>query len=443
MRELKQLRQDAFGIFQAGLEAVDPSEAVKRYVTRREDMLEVCGAHYPLANYRHVHVVGAGKASARMALAIEDLLGDRVSGGRVIVKYGHSAPLSKVEVIEAGHPVPDQNGLRGAAEIIKLLQTAESNDLIVCLISGGGSALLSCPARGLTLEDKQSMTQLLLNCGAKIQEINAIRKHLSGLKGGRLAQVAHPATLVSLILSDVIGDPIESIASGPSAPDPSTFADCLRIIAKYGIEQKIPANVKLHLEQGADGEVEETPKPGDPIFAQVRNVIVGSNRLAMEAAKRKAETLGYNSLILSGFIEGETRLVAALHAAIAHEIDSSGNPVSRPACIISGGETTVTIRGDGRGGRNQEFALAAALAIESLQDVVVLSGGTDGTDGPTDAAGAVADNGTLRRARGRGLDAEQFLQRNDSYNFFQPLGDLLVTGPTLTNVMDLRLMLLG
>lgn len=443
MRELKQLRHDALTIFQAGLKAVDPAEAVKRSVQCQNNVLEVSGDRYNLARYRHVFVVGAGKASAQMALAVEELLSDRVHGGRVIVKYGHSAPLSKVEVIEAGHPVPDRNGLQGTAEIIQLLRTAETDDLILCLISGGGSALLSCPAPGLTLEDKQSMTHLLLNCGAKIQEINALRKHLSGIKGGRLARIAYPATVVSLILSDVIGDPIESIASGPSAPDPSTFADCLRIIEKYGIQQKIPASVKLFLEIGARGEVEETPKPRDPVFANVRNVIVGSNRLAMEAAKRKAEALGYHTIVLSGFIEGETRIIAAVHTAIAREIDGSGNPIPRPACVISGGETTVTIRGDGMGGRNQEFALAAALEIDRLQGVVVLSGGTDGTDGPTDAAGAIADNSTLQRAKAGGLDAEQFLRRNDSYNFFKPLGDLLVTGPTLTNVMDLRLILLG
>jgi glycerate 2-kinase len=443
MRALNALRQHAVTIFQAGLKAVDPAEAVKRHVKRQGDVIEVCGYRYPLLKYPHAYIVGAGKASARMAHTVKEMLGDWICGGRVVVKYGHGVPVPDVEIIEAGHPVPDDNGVRGTASIIQMLEGAEREDLILCLLSGGGSALLCCPARGLTLQDKQVTTQLLLNCGVDIQEINAIRKHLSDIKGGRLVRFAYPATVVSLILSDVIGDPIESIASGPTAPDPSTFGDCLRIVERYGLQHQIPPNVRLYLEKGARGEIDETPKPQDSLFAGVRNVIVGSNRLAMEAAKRKAEDLGYHSLILSGFIEGETRLVATLHTAIAREINGSGNPVPRPACVISGGETTVTLRGQGRGGRNQEFALAAALEIEGLPRVVVLSGGTDGTDGPTDAAGAIADSSTLQRAKSQGLDAEQFLSRNDSYNFFKPLGDLLVTGPTLTNVMDLRLMLLG
>jgi len=443
MRPLNELREHAAKIFHAGLTAVDPGEAIKRYVRRRGDELEVCDDRHRLSEYRHIFVVGAGKASAQMARTVKDILGDRVRSGRVMVKYGHGVFVPDIEIIEAGHPVPDANGVQGTAKIMQMVERAGRKDLILCLISGGGSALLCSPAHGLTLQDKQAMTELLLSCGAKIQEINAIRKHLSGIKGGRLARLAYPATIISLILSDVIGDPVESIASGPTAPDPSTFANCVSIVERYGIQHRIPESVRFHLEKGTRGEVAETPKPADPVFANVRNVIVGSNRLAMEAAKRTAQGLGYHSLILSGFIEGETRMVAAWHGAIAREIDGSGNPIPRPACIISGGETTVTLRGEGKGGRNQEFALAAALEIDRLQGVVVLSGGTDGTDGPTDAAGAIADSSTLQRAKVKGLDAEQYLQRNDSYNFFQPLGDLLMTGPTLTNVMDLRLLLLG
>jgi glycerate 2-kinase len=443
MLALNKLRQHAVTIFQAGLKAVDPAEAVKRQLKCQGDVIDVGGHRYPLREYPRAYIVGGGKASARMAHAVKETLGDWICGGRVIVKYGHSVPVSDVDIIEAGHPVPDDNGVRGTASMIQMLKSAGPADLILCVISGGGSALICCPARGLTLQDKQVTTQLLLNCGAGIQEINAIRKHLSGIKGGRLVRYASPAAVVSLILSDVIGDPVESIASGPTAPDSSTFGDCLRVVEKYGLQHEIPPSVRRYLKKGACGEIDETPKPGDSLFASVRNIIVGSNRLAMEAAKRKAEGLGYHSLILSGFIEGETRVVAALHTAIAREIDGSGNPIPRPACIITGGETTVSLRGQGRGGRNQEFALAAALAIDGLPRVVVLSGGTDGTDGPTDAAGAVADSTTLRRARSQGLDAEQYLAHNDSYNFFKPLGDLLVTGPTLTNVMDLRIILLG
>lgn len=302
---------------------------------------------------------------------------------------------------------------------------------------------MPCPAEGLTLQDKQQTTQALLECGATIQEINAVRKHISRVKGGRLARAAHPAPIVSLILSDVVGDDLDSIASGPTVPDPSTFADCLRVIERYRLRDKLPAAVRSHLERGANGALEETPKPAEPFFERVQNLIIGSNRLALAAAKKQAEDLGYHSLILSSLIQGETREVAGIHAAIGKEILETGNPIPRPACVISGGETTVTIRGDGLGGRNQEFALAAAMQIAGATGIVVLSAGTDGTDGPTSAAGAVVDDTTVQRAQDKGLDAERCLQANDSHRFFQPLDDLLVTGPTFTNVMDLRLVLVG
>jgi hydroxypyruvate reductase len=396
---------------------------------------------YDLKNYQRVFIVGAGKASARMAHAVEELLGNRVAAGVVNVKYGHAVPLRVTRVNEAGHPIPDEAGQRGAREVIALAHQAGERDLIFFLISGGGSALLPCPVDGITLGDKQQTTKVLIDCGATIQEINAIRKHISKVKGGRLAKSAFPATVVSLILSDVIGDSLDSIASGPTVPDSTTFAECLGIISRYGIDQRIPPPVVQFLRRGASGEVEETPKSSDPVFQNVQNVIVGSNRQALAEAQRKAEELGYKSLLLSSYIEGETRIVAAVHGAIAREIVATGNPIPRPACIISGGETTVTIRGSGLGGRNQEFVLAASNAIAGLENVVILSGGTDGTDGPTDAAGALADGTTLARARDLGLDAKVILDNNDSYHFFQPLGDLLVTGPTFTNVMDLRIIL--
>jgi hydroxypyruvate reductase len=285
------------------------------------------------------------------------------------------------------------------------------------------------------------MTQRLLACGATIQEINAIRKHLSRVKGGGLASLAHPATVIALILSDVIGDSLDSIASGPTAPDPTTFAYCLAILEKYDLEGKVPATVTRLLRRGAAGAVQETAKGGDAIFDKVHNVIVGNNSGALQAARLKAEALGYHSLLLSSFIAGEARAVATLHGAIAKEIIATGNPLEKPACVVSGGETTVTLRGSGSGGRNQEFALAGAIAIAGIGNVILLSGGTDGTDGPTDAAGAIADGMTLERAKHLGLDAQAFLDNNDSYHFFQSLGDLLMTGPTLTNVMDLRVVL--
>ncbi|MGB7951348.1 MAG: glycerate kinase [Candidatus Binatia bacterium] len=442
MKSLAKLRDDAIEIFRAGLKAADPVDAILRHVTLTGNRLQVGAKYYDLNHYNTIYLVGAGKASARMAQAMEQILGDRLSGV-VNVKYGHAVPLKSVKVSEAGHPLPDAAGVQGTLEILGLLQRRDERSLVLFLISGGGSALLPCPADGLTLDDKQQTTQVLLECGATIHEINAVRKHISRVKGGRLAKAAYPAVVVSLILSDVVGDSLDSIASGPTVPDSSTFSDCLRVIERYRIQAKLPPPVRSFLERGAKGELEETPKPADPVFQRVQNLIVGSNRLALSAAKEKAEELGYRGLILSSLIQGETREVAGIHTAIGKEILATGNPVPRPACVISGGETTVTIRGGGLGGRNQEFALAAAMEIADLEGIVLLSGGTDGTDGPTDAAGALVDGTTLQRAKTKGLDPERHLQNNDSYHFFKPLEDLIVTGPTFTNVMDLRLVLVG
>jgi len=441
--DTKKLRKDALAIFHAGIKAVDPVIAVKQHFRVEEGILSVENRTYDLTNYKGVYVVGAGKASAAMAQPIEEILGDRIKGGAVNVKYGHDVPLKIIRVIEAGHPVPDEAGLKGTKQIIQLLQQTGDKDLVICLLSGGGSALLPCPVDELTLENKQLVTKCLLEVCATIHEINAVRKHISKVKGGQLARFVYPSTLISLILSDVIGDKLDSIASGPTAPDTSTFSDCLHILDKYNIRQKIPAAVLEHLERGAKGKIKETPKADDPAFKKTQNTIIGSNILAVKAAREKAQELKYHSLIHSSFVEGEAKEVARVHAALAKEILSTGSPVPRPACVVSGGETTVTIRGKGLGGRNQEFALAAAIEIDGLEDVVILSGGTDGTDGPTDAAGALADGETVRRAKAQGLDAEHHLLENDSYHFFKPLGDLLITGPTFTNVMDLQLVIVG
>jgi glycerate 2-kinase len=441
MRSLTQLRQDAREIFEAGVRAVDPAELVERHLRRQDAVLEIGGRRYDLSSYRNIYLAGAGKASAPMASAVETILGESLRAGIVIVKYGHSVALNKVKVVEAGHPVPDEAGVRAAREMIAMLSPLAENDFVLCLISGGSSALLSFPADNLNLEDKQMTTQLLLDCGAKIQEINAIRKHISSVKGGRLAQVAYPATVVSLILSDVVGDPIESIGSGPTAPDTTRFSDSLSIIESYGLSDSIPVAVRTLLESGAKGNIPETPKPGDPIFDKVQNIIIGNNRTALLAATQRAKALGYHTLLLTSFFEGEARGAALFHTAIAKEILSTDNPARRPACVISGGETTVTVRGDGLGGRNQEFALAAAIEIEGIEGAVILSGGTDGTDGPTDAAGAIVDGITVERGKNHGLDANHYLKRNDSYRFLTATNDLLFTGPTLTNVMDLRVLL--
>ncbi|MFZ2054138.1 MAG: glycerate kinase [Candidatus Aminicenantales bacterium] len=437
------IRDDAISIFQAGLKAVDAANAVRKHARLQNDILTVGDKSYDLGRYDGVYIIGAGKAAAEMARPLEEILGDRLRSGVINVKYGHARPLLRIEVNEAGHPVPDEAGLRGTEKIKETLRRTGDKDLVIFLLSGGGSALLPSPAPGLALDDKQRLTQLLLESGANIQEINTIRKHISAVKGGQLARLAFPSTLISLILSDVIGDRVDSIASGPTVPDGTTFSACLRILDKYGVADKTPPAVLDHLRKGARGEVEETPKAGDPAFARTQNVIVGSNIQALLAAQEKAESLGYNCLILSSCVEGETREIARMHAALAREILASGHPARRPACLISGGETTVTIHGRGLGGRNQEFALAAAITLDGLADIVVLSGGTDGTDGPTDAAGAIADGTTVGRARKLGLEAADYLRENDSYHFFERLGDLLMTGPTLTNVMDLRLVLVG
>lgn len=437
------LRQDAEIVFHAGLVAVDPIRAINHTVKLEGDNLTVAEQVYALSQYENIFVVGAGKATAAMAQALEEILGDRVRAGRINVKYDHTLPLKYIQLKEAGHPVPDEAGYQGTQEIIQLLRGRSEHDLVFCLLSGGGSALLPSPAPCLSLADKQALTQKLLECGAAIQEINALRKHVSGIKGGKLAQMTYPATLITLILSDVIGDDLESIASGPTVPDHSTFVDCLHILEKYALLDDIPERVADFIRCGAAGDIPETPKGDDPAFHKTQNVIVAGNIQALEAARSRAEALGYNCLLLSSRIEGETKEVAKVHAAVAKEIRKSGNPLEIPACVISGGETTVRIQGKGKGGRNQEFVLAAAIEIAGMENTVILSAGTDGTDGPTDAAGAVADGDTLARAEKLGLDAGRYLRDNDSYHYFEALGDLLVTGPTLTNVMDLRLLLLG
>ena len=422
------LRRQALSIFRAAVAAADPAAAVRRRLERLDTSV-----------YRNVYVVGAGKAGASMAAAAERVLGKRITGGLVNVKYGHVAKLRRIEWNECGHPVPDERGVAGAERIAQIAEAATRDDLVLCLISGGASALLPLPAPPLTLEEKQEVTRLLLACGADIHEFNAVRKHLSRIKGGQLARLAWPARVEALLLSDVIGDDPGVIGSGPTAADASTFAAVAGIVEKYGIAKQLPASVKRRLELGRRGEIAETPKPGDAMFRRVRNTVIGSNRLALAEAARRARQLGFRTLVLSSEIQGETREIARMHGAIAREIVRSGQPIRPPACIISGGETTVTLRGKGLGGRNQEFVLAAALEISGLPDTVVLSAGTDGTDGPTDAAGALADGATLAR----NPQGTAYLNANDSYHYFEALGDLVKTGPTLTNVMDVRLVLVG
>ncbi len=438
------LRKHADEIFKHVLSTLDSESLVKKKVSINDSTLLVDQREYNLKDYEHIYVIGGGKACAPMAKTIEEILGDRLEDGIVVVKYGHSLPLKKISTIEASHPIPDANGLEGASEILRLLSGTGEKDLVICLISGGGSALLVQPQKEIALQDIQTTSNELLACGATIDEINAVRKHLSIIKGGHLAHASYPSTLITLILSDVIGDPLDIIASGPTVPDESTFEDACKVIGKYSLEDRIPDSVCKLLKKGQSGETRENPKQGDKVFTNTQNVIIGSNKIALEAAKEKAADLGYNTIILSSMVQGESKDAAIFFSAIAKEVCHTGTPLSKPACIIAGGETTVTIKGNGKGGRNQEFALSAAMEIEGYDGIVILSAGTDGTDGPTDATGAIVDSNTCKSARERFcLKPEDYLSRNDSYNFFNKTGEHIITGPTLTNVMDIMISLIN
>jgi hydroxypyruvate reductase len=446
LEPLNKMRSEAEEIFRSCLRPVDPYGAVKRFVRLEGDRLvvgveEPSKAELDLNRFERISLVGAGKATAPMAMAIEELFGNKLHKGLINVKYGFTEDLKFTEIIEAGHPVPDENSVEGTVKILDFLKSAGEKDLIFSLISGGGSALLCQPAGDITLPEKQDITKKLLACGASIDEMNAVRKHLSLSKGGKMARAAYPATVVNLMLSDVVGDKMDVIASGPFVPDTSTYKDVQDVFRRYNLKD-VPPAIRDYLKAGIEEGAPETPKGGDKVFDNVFNLIVGSNILSLEAASAKAKELGYETLILSSMVEGETREVALVHSAIAKEIVKTGNPSAPPACIISGGETTVTIRGDGLGGRNQEFCLAAALDIVDLPPrVVILSGGTDGNDGPTDAAGALVDPLTVTRGKDAGMDAREFLDNNDAYHFFEKTKDLLMTGPTNTNVMDVRFVL--
>jgi hydroxypyruvate reductase len=376
-----------------------------------------------------------------MAAAVEEMWGDRIVDGLVAVKDGYLAPTRRVRLVEAGHPVPDERGVEAARDIRVLAEAAGADDLVLVLVSGGGSALTPAPPPPITLADKQEVTRLLLAAGATINQLNAVRKHCSLLKGGQLACAAAPARVEALILSDVVGDPLDVIASGPTTPDPSTFAEALGILDGFGLRGTAPRSVILRLEQGARGEIPETPKPGDPVFARVRNTVIGNNALVVDAAAAKARALGFTPHALTRALEGEVREVAKHFVVMARSIEAGKGPVAPPACVIAGGETTVTVRGQGKGGRCQEFALAAALELEGTKGAVILAAGTDGTDGPSDAAGAIVDGASATRARAQGVDPVARLADNDSHSVLKASGDLVVTGPTNTNLLDLYLLL--
>ncbi len=426
-------KKHAEDIFRAALAAADPYKAVNQYAAHVRSIIEN-------GKFKRVLVVGMGKASGEMARSAYDALGSLIQTGIVVTKHG-AAALSEgrtgpVRILEAGHPVPDEHGVLAAKEILKLLEGADKETLVVCLISGGGSALLAAPYEGISLAEKQEVTQALLRAGADITELNAVRKHISAVKGGRLAHLAYPATVISLIISDVIGDPLDVIASGPTSPDESTYEQAMHILDKYRIT--VSQSISSHLKQGIQGIAPETPKPGEAAFNKVENLIIAGNRTALASAKDKAAEIGYSPLILTDKLRGDVE-----NAAQWLFEQTTGRKSKDINCLICGGETTVVVKGNGLGGRNMELALRFGLLIENRQNICMLSAGTDGTDGPTDAAGAVVDSASMAEARGRGLHPEDYLKNNDSYNFFKKAGGLLVTGPTGTNVMDIQVVLIG
>jgi glycerate-2-kinase len=440
----RKARDLALKILKAAVDAADPYAAIMNHIKLREKFLVINGTSFDLNAYNRIFVIGAGKACGAMAEALEGILGNLITDGHVNILRGTLSKFktTRIRLHEADHPIPSEDGVKGSKRIIEIAKKAEKDDLVICLISGGGSALMPLPAEGITLTDKQQVTESLLASGATINEINVVRKHISKIKGGQLAKEAYPATLISLILSDVLGDPLDTIASGPTVPDISTYQEAISIIKKYELWQKIPKSVQHHLTAGLHNKIPETPKPSDKIFRNNRVFIIGNNYLAAKAAYEEAKKLGLNALLLSSLIQGEARHVGTVYAAIAKEVVNNDNPIQKPAAIIAGGETTVTVVGRGRGGRNQELVLSASLGIEGLSGVAVASIGTDGVDGPTDAAGAIADGRTMIRSRAKKLDAITYLKSNDSYTFFKHLNDLIFTGPTGTNVNDISVMII-
>ena len=458
-------RRPILAVLDAALDAVDPFAAVQNVLQRQGDLLTVTdptthaatsALTYDLRRYRRIFVIAAGKAAAPMCRAVEAVLQDRISSGLAVTKYGHGQPTdqsattsSSIRVVEAGHPLPDEAGVLAGKEMLALVEQANADDLVIALLSGGGSALLVAPAgasagssgqthSALTLADLQGLTDALLACGATINEMNCLRKHTSAVKGGQLARSAAPATLLTLALSDVIGSPLDVIASGPTVPDESTWADAWAIVEKYALAPALPQAVRKRLQAGLAGDIPDTPKPHDPVFANSSTLVVADNRTAANAALAKAAELGYNTILLSTFVEGEAAEVAKVLVGLGREVQASGQPVPPPACLILGGETTVSL-GDnpGQGGRNQELALAAALALQHLPGLTVVSLATDGTDGPTDSAGGISNSSTVARGERAGLSAADNLRRHDAYPFLRTTADLLLTGPTQTNVNDL------
>ncbi|HOU02269.1 MAG TPA: glycerate kinase [Bacteroidales bacterium] len=435
------LRKIIKEIFLAGVNIVKPDVLIPHFVSLEKDVLIIEKHRFQLADIRNIFLIGAGKASALMAQAMENILGPRITAGHIVTKYGHSVPLKYAGVTEAGHPVPDENGLRGTENIVSIVSRASEDDLVICVISGGGSALLTDVPDACSLNDLKALTDLLLKSGANINEMNCIRKHLSKVKGGMLSHTAYPARVVSLILSDVIGDPLDVIASGPTAPDPTTFRDALGIIEKYGISDNVPGNIIEILNDGILKKRKETLKESDEAFRLTTNLVIGNNSLALQKAKEKAEAYGYSAKIITNAIRSDVSDAADFIFSSLVKLKNENAGIK--SCLLFGGEPTIKITGNGLGGRNQHLALLMAEKLKDLRGVIFLAGGTDGTDGPTDAAGAIADPGTVKRSEILGLDIKKFISDCDSNNFFRQEGGLIITGPTQTNVMDLMIVLIN
>ncbi|HOW09371.1 MAG TPA: glycerate kinase [Bacteroidales bacterium] len=429
-------REAAQKIFLAGVRSVLPGSLMANVMSLKDQTLFVGGHEIPIGHIENIFVIGAGKASAAMGHYVETTLGDRIKGGHIVVKYGHSCKLKRIEVTEAGHPVPDSNGFRATGEIIRIAANASENDLVICLISGGGSALMADLPDDLLPEELYIVNNLLVRCGAAINEINCVRKHLSKVKGGQLARIVRPASLLTLIISDVIGNPPEVIASGPTVPDPSTFREALDVIMKYNLASDVTSGVMNYLREGAAGNKPETPKPGDHVFDDVLNIIAGTNQNALKGAKAEALKLGYRTYIIDDSVQGDVESVSEMIVSTAVSFKNNAD-IPKPVCLLFGGETTIRVTGEGQGGRNQHLALTAALRLNNLPGITILAAGTDGNDGNTDAAGAVVDSGTVPSALSKNIDPAVFISEFDSYSLFRKEGGLIVTGPTFTNVMDL------
>ena len=442
-------REDIKKIFSKAVEKVNPFQMIAQNMFLEGDTLVI---HYggktireDLNSYNRIIVLGIGKASSKMGKAIEKILGQKISNGSVITKYGHGEKLEIINVMEAAHPIPDENSIKGAGILYRLAQEADEKTLIINLVSGGGSALFSLPAEGISLIDIQEMTRVLLESGADIKEINCIRKHISRVKGGHFARVSYPSRMINIILSDVIGDRLDTIASGITVADDTTFAQAQGIIDKYHIQSKTPASIVRLIQAGLAGTVPDTPKEGDPVFAGVTNILLGNNAVACRAARDFGASLGYNAYFLTSCLSGEAKDIAQFFSAVAKDTDLNVSDFVKPTLIVAGGETTVTIRGTGKGGRNQEMALAFLIdLLESCEDfgnIYFLSGGTDGNDGPTDAAGACVWYDMKDAIHQLGLNPSVYLDNNDAYHFFEKVEGLLMTGPTSTNVCDLQLLI--